>query len=208
MTHLIIPYCVSNPHSLHLQKQLFFSREYRSLAKGFLSALSFIKRFLSIYAWCCHALGIQGSGSVEFVWGGRQWRILVTERCEGWTGLGERHSEEELSNLRSGRGGAEGDVMWAELGARESTGNRSAVIRFETGFAHLPEEMTHSWWNCRKSESGQQGLVVLSSERRVHCSPESPASAATFPRELYVESWLGRWQIQERDLKLFFSNIV
>ena len=116
MTHLIIPYCVSNPHSLHLQKQLFFSREYRSLAKGFLSALSFIEHFLSVYAWCCHALGIQGSGSVEFVWGGRQWRSLVTERCEGWTGLGERHSEEELSSLRSGRGGAEGDAVWAELG--------------------------------------------------------------------------------------------
>ena len=73
---------------------------------------------------------------------------------------------------------------------------------------HLPEERTHSRWDCRESEAGPQDLVVLSSERHVRCSPESPASAATFPRELYVESWLGRWQIQERDLKLFVSNIV
>ena len=60
----------------------------------------------------------------------------------------------------------------------------------------------------QESRLGRQGLVALSSEWRAHCSPEGPAPTGTLPGELYVGSWLGRWQIQERDHKPFFSNIV
>ena len=90
-------------------------------------------------------------------------------------------------------------------GHRESRGNRSAVIRFTIGLEHQPKEMMRSWWSCRNPDWGQQGLIALSSERCAHYPHQGPAPAGTLPRGLYVGSWLRRWQIQERDRKLFFQ---
>ena len=89
MTHLIIRYCVSNPHSLHLQKQLFLSREYRSLVKSFLNACSFIKLLLS----------------TAFMHGAAMpW---ASRALDPWTLAGEADNE-EISLQRDVRGGPGG----------------------------------------------------------------------------------------------------
>lgn len=78
--------------------------------------------------------------------------ILSQRDVRGGPGWGSA-TEEELSNLRSG-GGRFG--VGRAGGHRERTGSRSAVIRLKTGLEHLPEEMMHSWWSCRKSDSGSR----------------------------------------------------